>query len=108
MAERQFSTDASHQRFLAIAEKIEANPGLLEIPLANIPRWLARDASPAPRLEQWRTIIAEAQSSPTGMEALLKLLRDDGEEAVHLKAFSPFSGILTRSERDRLSCSYAH
>ena len=46
----------------AIADKIEAHPDLLEIPLANIARWLAKDHSAPHRLEQWRQIILEAET----------------------------------------------
>ncbi|MEO8351582.1 MAG: hypothetical protein ABI680_07620 [Chthoniobacteraceae bacterium] len=103
-----FSNQASFSRFCAIADKIEADPKLLSIPLTNIDRWLANGQDQPHRLEQWRGIIHAAQASPEGMAELLKLLRDDSEEARHLKSFSPFPGVLTTEERDRLSCAYAH
>lgn len=94
----------------AIADKIEAQPDLLEIPLANIARWLAQNHSAPHRLEQWRQIILEAQASREGMGRLLSLLRDPGEEATHLRSFDPFPGILTQAERQKIieRCAFSH
>ncbi len=94
----------------AIADKIEGAPELLEIPLGNIERWLARDHSAPHRLEQWRAIILEAKASADGMKRLLSLLRDKGEEATHLRSFDVFPGILSREERRRIikRCAWSH
>ncbi len=93
-----------------IADKIEAQPDLLAIPLANIDRWLAQDHSAPHRLEQWREIILAAQASASGMARLLALLRDKGEEATHLRSFSPLAGVLTTQERRRITqrCAWSH
>jgi len=106
--ELTFSNEASFARFRAIADKLEADPGLLRIPLENIDRWIANGSDAVHRLEQWRTIVLRAQESEEGMKALLGLLRDNGEEAQHLKSYAPFPGILTTKERDRLSCGFSH
>ncbi len=94
----------------AIADKIEANPELLEIPLENIERWLAQNHSAPHRLEQWRKIIREAQASPAGLQRLLSILRDPGEEATHLRSFSAFAGVLTTRERRKIieQCAWSH
>jgi hypothetical protein len=94
----------------AIADKIEAQPELLEIPLANIQRWLAQDHSGPDRLEQCRRIILEAQGSAEGFQCLLAILRDPGEEATHLRSFDPFPGILSREERRQIieRCAFSH
>jgi len=92
----------------AIADKIEAQPDLLDIPLRNIERWLAQNHSAPHRLEQWRQIVLEAKRDPQGMRRLLSILRDKGEEATHLKSFAPFPGVLTSSERRELLCSHTH
>jgi hypothetical protein len=93
-----------------IADKIEKDPALLDIGLQNIDRWIANGATQVHRLEQWRTWILEAQKSPSGMESLLSILREDSEKASHLRDFAPFSGILTAQERRPflLECAYAH
>ncbi len=103
-----FTNEASFRRYLKMADKIEADPALLDIPLANIARWLAQGHSGPHRLEQWRGIILRARETPEGMTALLTLMRDNSEEAQHLKSFSPMVGLLTREERDLFRCSYAH
>jgi hypothetical protein len=97
------------QRWLYTADKIERQPGLLSIPLANIERWLASGAlgNPQPLLE-WRALIEAAQSCPQGMQALLQLMRDDREEAWYLKTCSPFPGVLTKQERRQFRCAWTH
>ncbi|MHB9007274.1 MAG: hypothetical protein ACYDC1_10130 [Limisphaerales bacterium] len=98
-----------------VADKLEqADPAnrtaLLRIPLDNIDRWLANGHSAPHRLEHWRRILLNAQATPEGFGALLQLLRDRNEEAVHLKSFDPFAGVLTSLERRQilLQCAYAH
>ena len=93
-----------------VADKLERDPSLLRVPLENIDRWLAQGHSAPHRLEQWRQILLRAQESEAGFRALLELLRDPGEGAVHLKSFDPFPGVLTTLERREviLRCAYAH
>ena len=100
--------EVSAERFALIAARIEADPALLAIPLANIARWLTRGHPSVERLEEWRTLILAAQQSATGMEMLLERSRDQSWEAVLLKDFSPFPGILTASDLARLSWTSAH
>ena len=95
-------------RFERIAEKIEREPGLLEIPLANIDRWLARGHSARKRLEGWQRMLIEARDSATGLTRLLALLRTDSAETREWKAFSPFAGVLTRTELDDLRWTSRH
>ena len=85
-------------RFERIAEKIERQPELLEIPLANIARWLAQGHTARERLEGWQRIIGEARDSEAGMARLCGLLRADDASSNQWKAFSPFAGVLTRDE----------
>jgi hypothetical protein len=92
----------------AIADKIEADPELLDIPLANIERWLKQDHSTPHRLKEWRRLIVAAKHSVEGMKNLLALLRDNGEEAIHLKSYAPFPGVLSIVERRELLCAYKH
>ncbi len=95
-------------RFERIAEKIEREPGLLEIPLANIARWLAQGHSARKRLEGWRSMLAEARDSSEGLARLAALLRQDSAEASEWKAFSPFAGVLTHEELDGLRWTSRH
>lgn len=100
--------EVSADRYRLIADKIEVDPTLLDIPLANIARWLANGHSAVKRLEGWRQMILDAKSNRAGMEKLLLILRDPEWESVMWKGFSPFPGILTKSELDRLSWTSRH
>lgn len=100
--------EVSADRFRLIADKIEADPALLDIPLANIARWLAQGHSARVRLEGWRSMILDARASEQGMARLLYLLRDQDWESVLWKGYSPFPGILTKDEITRLSWSSRH
>ncbi len=93
-----------------IADKIEANPILLDIPLANIERWLARGHSAPHRLEQWRGLIRAAKANEEDLEKLLSILRDRSEGATHLRSFDPFHGVLTQAERQKIlkQCAFSH
>ena len=106
-----FSNPASLARFVAIADKIERDPTLLAIPLQNMARWIAQGIDAPHRLEQWRTLILAAQTSPDALARLLEILRDDSEEIRQLKSYSPFAGVLTSRERQKLileSCGFRH
>ena len=98
----------SADRYRLIADKIEADPTLLDIPLANIARWLGNGHSAVKRLEGWRRMILDAKDSREGMEKLLFILRDQDWESVMWKDFSPFPGILSSSELNRFSWSSSH
>ena len=100
--------EISAERYRLMADKIEADPTLLEIPLANIARWLSQGHSAVKRLEGWRSMIHDAQTSREGMEKLLFILRDEEWESMMWKGFSPFPGVLTKEELARLSWSSRH
>ena len=107
-ARERTGDEVSAERFRLIADKIEADPALLEIPLANIARWLGKGHSAKSRLEGWRTMIHDAQTSDEGMAQLLFILRDQEWESVQWKDFSPFPGILNKVELDRMPWTSAH
>lgn len=88
----------AHRQFCLIAEKIEADPGLLEIPLANITRWLGNGHWAVRELGQWKNWILAAQKSPESLKRLLDLLRDDSEEARDWKGYDPFPSVLNDEE----------
>jgi hypothetical protein len=100
--------EVSADRYRLIADKIEADPSLLDIPLANIARWLANGHSAVKRLEGWRRMILDAKASREGMARLLFILRDQEWESVMWKGYSPFPGILTKSERENMSWNSRH
>jgi len=100
--------EVSAERYRLIADKIEADPALLDIPLANIARWLANGHSAVQRLEGWRAMLLEAKTSRVGLQKVLDILRDEEWEAMMWKGFSPFPGILNKEELARLSWTLSH
>jgi hypothetical protein len=53
-------------------------------------------------------MILDAKAGPEGMARLLFILRDQEWESVMWKDFSPFPGVLKKSELDRLSWTSSH
>lgn len=97
------------QRWLFLADKLEAAPELLEIPVNNIHRWKQEGRlGDTSFLDRWLEMILSAQSSRAGMKKLLDFLRQDGEQTRELKSCSPFAGVLTREERDQFTCAWTH
>jgi len=96
--------DRSLEMDRVIAERIRANPKLVQIALANIERWLANpDYSESSRQAalEWKGII---ENTPVG--ALVTLLESSSEEARRLRQSSPFCGILTPDERQAIFRKY--
>lgn len=107
-ARERTGDEVSADRFRLIADKIEADPTLLQIPLDNIARWLGNGHSAITRLEGWRSMIHDAQATDEGMAKLLFILRDPHWESVQWKGFSPFPGILNKEELKELSWNSRH
>ncbi|MBM3838169.1 MAG: hypothetical protein FJ398_09415 [Verrucomicrobia bacterium] len=87
-----------------VADKLEqanadTREALLNIPLENIDRWIAKGHTAPHRLEQWREIILRAQQSSEGFQELLRLLRDRSPKTERFRDFAPFAGVLTAAER---------
>ena len=76
LVKKRVITAKKRATYEAIADKIEADPELLDIPLANIERCLKQDHSAPHRLKEWRRLIVAAKHSAQGMEKLLALMRD--------------------------------
>jgi hypothetical protein len=96
--------DRSLEMDRVIAEKIRANPKLIQIALTNIERWLANpDYSESNRqaVLEWKSII---ENSPVG--SLATLLESSSDEARRLRQSSPFCGILTPDERQAIFQKY--
>jgi hypothetical protein len=87
-----------------IAKKIRARPGLVQIALNNIERWLANPdyaESNGEAVLEWKRIIQEST-----LEELLALLESRSEMAQRLRQSSPFCGILTEEERSTIFRKY--
>ena len=77
----------------AVAEKLRADPSLIEQARDNIRRWQAARESSSPALAEWERLLSE----PT--EKIAALLVERSERANRLRQSSPFAGILTEAER---------
>jgi hypothetical protein len=76
----------------AVAEKLAAQPQLLDVARTNLARW--RKTGPAPALREWEDLIERMP-----LPRLLELLRSPSESARRLRQSSPFAGVLSPEER---------
>jgi hypothetical protein len=95
-----------NQRSLAldrlIAEKVAAQPKLLQRAVQTLERWIAqREPHPPAVLLEWRQILRERSFTD-----VLTLLRSDSEDAHRLRQSSPFCGILRPEERQAVFREY--
>jgi hypothetical protein len=80
-----------------IAQKIAADPALLEVARRNVAVWSARYGENPPRaLREWHAILQQPWPQ------IAALITDPGETAARLRQSSPFAGVLTPAERRRV------
>lgn len=80
-----------------ITRKIHRNRELLAIACANLVRWReqAKDSPPS-WLEEWQLILERP------WPAIAALLTEPSENAARLRQSSPFAGVLSDAERERI------
>jgi hypothetical protein len=83
----------------AVADRIEAQPQLLDLARANLGRWLAAGRTPA--LEEWQQLLDRLS-----VTEVVALLRSADERAARLRQSSPFAGILAPGERQAILDRY--
>ena len=83
----------------AVAAKLEADPALLRVARDNLCRW--RAAAERPAYVEWQDLLDGAPLSE-----VLTILRSNSERAVRLRQSSPFAGVLTSEERNRVLALY--
>jgi hypothetical protein len=79
-----------------IAEKVRADPALLDHARDNLRRWKGRFKEQGAYMlvfDEWQAIL----NGP--IEGLLRVLTDPSERATRLRQSSPFPGVLTDEER---------
>ena len=81
---------AMHQ---AIADKLRANPALLEIARENIARWAPAAGRSRHYLDAWLEVL---EMPP---EEMLRLMVEDTEEMRAMRQNNPFAGVLDARER---------
>jgi hypothetical protein len=84
-----------------VAEKVRAEPALLDKARGNMRRWQGTNASPSPALAEWEQILGGP------VNQVLMLLVERSERATRLRQSSPFGGILTEAERRAVYESHA-
>jgi hypothetical protein len=96
--------------FRRIADRIEAEPALLSQAIATADRWLAGGVEPRTRIMQWRDLLERSVTDRHAQAELLRVLREDSEEAEFLREFAPVPGILSKGEAREFyrECAYSH
>ncbi|MBI4904594.1 MAG: hypothetical protein HY820_13215 [Acidobacteria bacterium] len=85
----------------AIAEKLLANPGLLNVAKENLERWMPTSGRSRPYMDAWREIL----SMP--LEDIARMIQEDTERMRALRQCSPFAGSLTPRERGDIYDAFA-
>ena len=85
----------------AVAEKIRRDPSLLERAKDNLARWKEKRTTWPRCLEEWEEILSDFP-----FEDVLALLVEDSEEGRRRRQSSPFTGILTATERKAIFAHY--
>jgi hypothetical protein len=84
-----------------IARKIERDPSLLDIARRNLDQWSARRKGDVPAwFHEWRQILGQPWPD---VAALITELSD---KAARLRQSSPFAGVLTVDERNRIYAAF--
>ena len=83
------------------AQKIERDPAFLDKVRKTLENWRARYGDGMPRaLDEWQHILREP------WPAIAALITDPGERATRLRQSTPFAGVLTARERERVYAAF--
>jgi len=80
-----------------VAKKLRKNPDLWDIPKKNLARWKHTEGGLPTALMEWEQIL-----NTNTKEHILAILEGDSEESNRLRSSSPFVGILSQSERNKI------
>ena len=81
-----------------VVAKIDRDPALVQVGLENIERWTRQKKGYLPRCHaEWKELI---ETHP--WERLREILLEESNEGQRLRSSHPFTGILTRDERDAI------
>ena len=80
-----------------IARKIDADPSLLEIPRRNLDRWREQlQGEDLAAWAEWRALLKQP------WENTRALIVADTEESTRVRLSTPFAGVLSQQERQRV------
>ena len=92
---RQQRADQRSKAFhRTIADRLRAHPELWTIPEQNLQRWKHEMRKLPAALEEWNTLFHTRSH-----DEILTILTEDSQETDRLRSSSPFTGILTETER---------
>lgn len=84
-----------------IARKISENPRLLEKAKNNLARWRTKTTGPQPQyLKEWAEILERPWPE------IANLITEMSDEATRLRSSSPFAGVLSQQERNRIYAAF--
>ena len=79
-----------------VAEKLRKNPPfILQFAKNNLDRWAKKNNSFA--LLEWREIIENLT-----LEEIIEIISTDTDEGQRLRSSSPFAGVLSEEEREKI------
>lgn len=81
----------------AIVRRLCKCPDLWEKPLKNIERWAEQNGGMQMSMKIWKDIL-----ETTPREDIIKLLLSRSQRATQLRSSSPFTGIISQEERNRI------
>ena len=83
------------------AQKIMLDPGLLDRVRDTLNSWRARYGNESPRaLEEWALILRRPWPQ------IAAFITDPGERATRLRQSTPFAGVLSERERERIYAAF--
>jgi len=84
-----------------IAQKISRDTALLDKAKGNLERWIAKSEDPLPRyLSEWQEILERPWPE------IAELITSMSENATRLRSSSPFAGVLSPEERERIYAAF--
>ena len=84
-----------------IAQKISRDPDLLDKAKGNLERWVAKSEEPLPKhLREWQQILERPWPE------IAELITSMSEDATRLRSSSPFAGVLSVDERERVYAAF--
>ena len=83
------------------AQKVARNPALLKEVRRTLAAWRSRYGSDAPRaLDEWQAILERSWPE------IAAFITDPGENATRLRQSTPFAGVLSARERERVYAAF--
>ena len=84
-----------------VARKVARNPALLKTARSTLAAWRQRYAAAMPRaLDEWQAILERPWPE------VAAFITNPGERATRLRQSTPFAGVLSASERERVYAAF--